>query len=173
MNASKSVTNTLYTNAAQLGRFWVIVRAIFTTVIGIIVIIIGVIVLIQHYSKKETIGIVLEPSSCVTEVSANNDEKVKLCNTKVEYEVDGENYVTEIPTGTSSFEKDDDNIQIWYHPGKPDKPEYERNPEWIGWVLILISVLIIIGAWFWVWLTRKYQLLAAAEGASGVLSMVT
>lgn len=171
MNDSKSVMGTVYTNAAQVGRFWVIFRAIVTTLVGIIAIVIGVYVLIQHYTKKETTGIVLEPSSCLTDVDVNNGKKVRLCNTKVEYEVDGENYVREIPTGTSTFEKDGDNIQIWYHPDKPGKPEYERIPEWVGWVIILITVLVIIGAWFWVWLTRKYQLIAAAEGVSGISSM--
>jgi len=169
MANEKSLGNRVYSGTASFGRLWAVIQAVIATIVGIIMVIVGAYI-IKHRSDMISInGSVLEKSSCVTRM--NNGETYRICKTKIEYEIDGEKYTKEISTGTSEFEKGEDNITIWYSPVEPDKPEYDPAPTWSGWMIIIISILVVLGSWFWVWLTRKYEVVAAAKGASGIYSM--
>ena len=168
MEKEKSLSDKVYSSTASFGRLWAVIRAVIVTIVGIIMVIVGIYI-IKHRSDMISInGSVTEKSSCLTKT--NNGETYRICKTKIEYEIDGKKYTKEISTGTSEFEKED-NITIWYSPVEPDKPEYDPAPTWLGWVIIIISILVVLGSWFWVWLTRKYEIVAVAKGASGIVSM--
>jgi len=169
MEKEKSLSDKVYSSTASFGRLWAVIREVIVTIVGIIMVIVGIYI-IKHRSDMISInGSVTEKSSCLTKTT-NNGETYRICKTKIEYEINSKKYTKEISTGTSEFEKED-NITIWYSPVEPDKPEYDPTPTWAGWMIIIIAILIIIGSWFWVWLTRKYEIVAAAKGASGIYSM--
>jgi hypothetical protein len=169
MVKGESLGNKVYSNTASFGKLWAVIQAVIATIVGIIMIIVGAYI-IKHRSDMISInGSVIEKSLCVTKM--NNGETYRMCKTKIEYEIDSKKYTKEISTGTSDFEKGDDNIPIWYSPVEPGKPEYDPAPTWSGWMIIIISILVVLGSWFWVWLTRKYEVVAVAKGASGIYSM--
>jgi len=165
----KSLGEDIYSGTASFGKLWAVIQAVFVTILGILMIILGIYIIMHRSNMKSITGNVLGPSSCFNKIS--NGENYRMCTTKIEYEIDGELYKKEISTGSSEFSKGKNNITIWYSPVKPDNPEYDPAPVWSGWVIILTSVLIILASWFWVWLTRKYEVVAAAKGASGIYSM--
>lgn len=171
MTKTKSVGDKVYSGTVSFGKLWVTIQAIITTILGILLIILGVYIIIHRSNMKFITGNVLESSSCFNEI--DNGENYRICTTKIEYEIDGKKYTKEINTDSTEFTKGKDNITVWYSPVKPDIPEYDPAPVWSGWVIIIISILVILGSWFWVWLTRKYEMVAAVEGASGLYSMFT
>lgn len=169
---SKSIGNEIYSDTASFGRIWAIISAITGTLIGIFLFICGIYV-IQHKSHlKSTKGDVVKDSDCNTIL--DNGNQYTKCSTTVSYNINGKEYPNKIvKTGSTEFKQGKNNITIWYSPATPENPEYSPAPTWIGWVIILISLLLVFGSWFWVWLTRKYKMAAAAEGASGIYSIIT
>ena len=169
---SKSIGNEIYSDTASFGRIWAIISAITGTLFGIFFIIVGIYV-IQHKSHlKSTKGDVVKESDCNTTI--DNGNQYTQCSTTVSYNINGKEYPNKIVnTGSTKFTQGKNNITLWYSPTDPEKPEYSPAPTWLGWIIILIALLVIFGAWFWVWLTHKYKMAAAAEGASGIYSIIT
>jgi len=168
---SKYIGDEIYSDTASLGKIWAIIGAITGTLIGIFCIIVGI-YLIQHKSHlKSTKGNVVKDSDCNTVI--DNGNQYTQCSTTVDYNINGKEYTNKIlNTGSTNFTQGTNNITIWYSPTNTEKPEYNPVPTSVGWIIILISLLFISGTWFWVWLTRKYKMAAAAEGASGIYSII-
>lgn len=169
---SKSIGNQIYSDTASFGRIWAIISAITGTLFGVFFVIVGIYV-IQHKSHlKSTKGDVVKDSDCNTKI--DNGNQYTQCSTTINYNINGKEYPNKtVNTGSTNFTQGKNNITIWYSPANPENPEYSPAPTWVGWVMILISLLVIFGAWFWVWLTHKYKMAAAAEGASGIYSILT
>ena len=169
---SKSIGNEIYSDTASFGRIWAIISAITGTLVGIFFIIVGIYV-IQHKSHlKSTKGDVVKDSDCNTTI--DNGNQYTQCSTTVSYNINDKEYPNKIVnTGSTKFTQGKKNITLWYSPTDPEKPEYSPAPTWLGWIIILIVLLVIFGAWFWVWLTHKNKMAAAAEGASGIYSIIT
>ena len=168
---AQSLGNEIYSDTASFGKIWSIISAIFGTLIGIFFIIVGIYIILHKSHLKSTVGDVVKPSSCYNTIENGNN--YKSCTTNVSYSVKGQKYEKTINTGSSELTPGTGNITIWYSPVNPGNPEYNPAPTWIGWVIILVALLVIFGAWFWVWLTHKYKVAAAAEGASGIYSILT
>tara|TARA_Y100000389_G_C17462232_1_gene522696 strand:+ start:3583 stop:4101 length:519 start_codon:yes stop_codon:yes gene_type:complete len=169
---SKSIGNELYSDTISVGRIWAIISAITGTLFGIFFIIVGIYV-IQHKSHLKSIkGDVVKDSDCNTAI--DNGNQYTRCSTTVSYNINGKEYPNKIVnTESTKFTQGKNNITLWYSPTDPEKPEYSPTPTWAGWIIILIALLVIFGAWFCVWLTRKYKMAAAAVGASGIYSIIT
>lgn len=169
---SKSIGNELYSDTASFGIIWAIINAIMGTLFGIFFIIVGIYV-IQHKSHlKSTKGDVVKESDCNTTIY--NGNQYTQCSTTVSYNINGKEYPNKIVnTGSTKFTQGKNNITLWYSPTDPEKPEYSPAPTWLGWIIILIALLLLFGAWFWVWLTHKSKMAAAVKGASGIYSIIT
>jgi hypothetical protein len=169
---SKSIGDEIYSDTASFGRIWSIISAIIGTLFGIFFIIVGVYIIVHKSHLKSTKGDVVKDSEC--NVTIDNNSKYTQCSTTVNYNVNGNEYPDKsVNTGSTKFTKGKNNITIWYSPVNPENPEYSPAPIWVGWSMILISLLAVLGAWFWVWLTHKYKIAAAAQGASGIYSIIT
>lgn len=65
-------------------------------------------------------------------------------------------------------------ITIYVKKGSPTDISLTKDvPNWTGWLLIGLALLIILGSWFWYWASRKWKFVAAAEGVGGVLGIVS
>jgi len=169
---SKSIGNEIYSDTASFGKIWAIISAIMGTLFGIFFIIIGIYIILHKSHLKSTKGDVVKDSDCNTTI--DNGNQYTQCSTTVNYNINGKEYTNKIVnTGSTTFTQGKNNITIWYSPTDPEKPEYKPAPTWIGWIIILVALLVIFGSWFWVWLTRKYKMAAAAEGAAGIYSIIT
>jgi len=77
-----------------------------------------------------------------------------------------------VGTGSTRYNKGD-TVTVYYDPATPDKPELNPAPKWIGWLIIGLSVLVLIGVWVWVYVTRMSKLAAATGGAMELVHIVT
>ena len=166
----QSVGEQIYSGTASFGRIWAVVSAIFGTIISIGLLIIGIYI-IRHRSHLRSVpGHVTKDSRCNTDYS--RDHKVTTCKTPISYEVDGVKYNPTVDSGSSEYTNGAD-VTVWYSPGSPDRPELNPASKLVGWALIAFSLLVCIGVWVWVVVTRKSKFAAAAGGATELVSMVT
>lgn len=110
-----SVGQTVYTGAAEFGKFYAIFTAVVATLVGILFITWGIYIL-------DSAGKPVHPNP---------------------------------PKGTPA------NTQ----------PPNTVNPS-SGWILIVVGILSIFFAWLWVYLTTRYQFLAAATGVYGAVRII-
>lgn len=168
---SKTLTDEIYSGTASFGRIWAVVSAVLGTLMGIFFMVVGVYVIFHKSHLKSTDGDVVKDSECTT--TTEDGKTYTHCSTTVDYKVNDQEYTNkQVDTGSTKFVQGTKNIEIWYSPAKPENPEYNPIPVSFGWVIIFISLLIVISSWFWVWLTRKYKMAAAFEGATGIYSIL-
>lgn len=165
-----SVGEEIYSGTANAGKIFAIIGAIGTTILGLFLIIVGIHIINHRSHLKSVKGTVAENSNCIVAQMGQNTQKT--CDTTINYAVDGKKYKKILDTGFTRYNKDDP-ITVYYSPKTPDKPEANPLPKFVGWALIVISLLMVIGSWFWLYLTEKYKVVAAAGGAGGLLNIVT
>ena len=165
-----SVGEEIYSGTASAGKIFAIIGAIGTTLLALFLIIVGIYIINHRSHLKSVKGKVAEDSTCVTTQTGQNTQTT--CNTKIIYTIDGKQYNETLDTGFTKYNKNDP-ITVYYSPKTPNKPEVNPLSKSVGWVLIVISLLMMIGSWFWLYLTEKYKVVAAAGGAGGLLNIAT
>jgi hypothetical protein len=166
----QSLSNEIYSGAAELGRMRAVFSAIFGTLISIFMII-GGIYIIDHRSHMKSIQATVTTDSLCSPVSADPKNTEKSCLTKVKFTVDNNDHFTSV-TSNKSFKKDD-TVEVYYNPAHPDEDtEMEPIPKSLGWIIIIFAVIILISVWGWVWITNKNKFAAAATGAETAIEVV-
>ena len=175
----KGIGEEIYSGTATFGRITSIISAIIGTIISIIMIIIGI-SLIMHKIKYTEKAIGHITSVNCTEISDDNNKIMWDCGTisgtyivKVKgipktYPFNFDIGKTNIHYTTSSI------INVYYNLDNPNKPnkDSDKSDHVIGWVLIVIGLIIIIGGWLWVYLTQKYKVAAAYSGLTSGISLI-
>ena len=169
-----SIGNELYSGAADFGRFYAWISAIIGTLISIVMIAIGVYIIRRRSYLLSVDGKVTKASyACATTTSSNRNRTTTsstTCKFDVTYEVYGQSYTKTFSSVTMySIE---DKVTIWYDQNHPDRSEYNPPPKFIGWGLIGVAILIIVGSWVWVWATRRYKFAAALSATSAAVGVL-
>lgn len=160
----------IYSGAAGFGQFWSFIQATIGSLISIGLVIAGIYVLYHKSHMKKVIGKSVQPSNCTTQKTEQGP--IQMCMTEVSYVVDGKTY-TRLFSGNTEYAKIGMNIIVYYNPSNPIDAEIETIQSWVGWMLIGFALLITVGSWAWVWLTRKYKFVAAASGTMDVYNLLT
>jgi len=172
-NPPQSLGNQVYSGTASFGVLVSSFRAVLGTILGILMFIGGVYLTRYRSRMKYITGKVSESSSCNTKYYStsgskyNNSREELVCTTPVKYEIKGKKYTHNLTTNSNKYKKGN-NIKIWYNPSKPGIPQYSPISIWMGIGLIMLSILIILGSWITVWLTRKYKLYGAVVGGGAL-----
>jgi len=156
--------DSLYGDAAQIGKWWAVVSAVIGTFVAIGMII-GGIYIIYHRSYLQSVqGKVVKSSyDCTT-------TKTPTCKVDITYSV---NNTTYNKTFTSAkMYKVGDTVDVYYNPNDVSDSEINPLPKWLGWASIGGAIFVVILSWIWVWLVNKYKFLAAAEGVKGVYTLL-
>ena len=164
------VGSEIYSGAAGFGQFWSFIKAIIASFIAIGLVIAGIYILYHKSHLKLVIGKNLKPSMCTTQNTQQGP--IQMCSTEVSYMVDGKTYTRSF-SGNTEYAKTGMDVKVYYNPADPTDAEIEPIPTWVAWMLFGFAILIVIGSWFWVWLTRKYKCVAAATGTMDVYGLLT
>jgi maltodextrin utilization protein YvdJ len=165
----KSVGDEIYSGAASFGRIYAWISAVIGTLIAICMCIFGVYI-IQHKRHLKTVDGEVTKTSYDCSTQTQDKSTTKTCKFDVTYRVDGTDYKdTFFSTNTPSLEE---KITIWYDPNHPEKGEINPISKTIGIVLIVLSIVVIIGVWVSVWLTKRYKFAAAGMGTAAVVGMI-
>lgn len=164
------VGSEIYSGAAGFGQFWSFIKAVVASLIAVGLVIAGVYILYHKSHLKQVIGKNLKPSVCTTQTTKQGP--IQMCNTEVSYIVDGKVYKRSF-SGNTEYAKPGMDVTVYYNPANPSDAEIEPIPSWMGWMLIGFAVLLVVGSWAWVWLTRKYKFVAAATGTMDAFGLLT
>lgn len=165
----ESLGSEIYSGAAGFGRIYAWISAIIGTVTAIGMIIIGIYI-IQHKSHLLSVNGKVTKASYDCSTQTQNKSTTTTCKFDVTYSVNDKNYTKTF--SSTDILSVDEIVTIWYDPNHPEQGEYNPVPVGIGWALIIFAAFILIGVWFWVWLTGRYKFAAASSGAAAAINLI-
>jgi hypothetical protein len=172
MSKNKSLGSEIYDGAGTFGHIEAWIGAIISTLIGIVLIVIGVIAL-NHKTKltANTQG-KIKDATCGDPYNDGNQQKYK-CTVNVTYTVDNKEYNIIKNTDDDSKYFTGQMVTVYYNPSSPDKGELTSdNSKTLGIVFIIVGIVIPLFAWLWLWITYKSKFAAAAGGVAGAVNLI-
>lgn len=171
----------IYSGAADFGRVWTLLGAIVGTIIGIATIILGIYIITKK-SWLSSVGTITaingDPKGTCTQSGQNNQngqtQQVYSCNIDIIYTFEGKNYTQTVYYSGNFQHYVGEHVNIYINPNNFSNISLDKNiPKFIGWIIIVIALLVMGGAWFWFWASQKYKFIAAAEGAGAGLHILS
>lgn len=181
--ARQSTSSKIYSGTASFGAAMSDIKAIIGTVIGIIMIIVGI-----AFERHKTIysllgnGKVIGNTNLIATPKQDTDSNGKVTGQPYEswtgsIEVINDKDTSKTPQTFQINGVRTDNslnpypinksIPIYVNPKDPtDFRISSDDTSVIGWVLIGFGVLTIIGSWVWAYFANKYKVIGAYEGVS-------
>ncbi len=157
----------LYQGAAGFGKFYAIFSAIISTLFGIVLLIAGIWMLMKKKLYTKSVEATVDSDTCTQEThhDRHGDSTTYNCSLRVSYVVDGKSYKNTLAVDSSTDYDGYKTVTIYYNPHNPMDAKVQLIPwKILGWVCVVLGVFLPLGAWFWVWVTRRYKFAAAATG---------
>lgn len=154
----------VYSGLATFGKIQSVIGLFFLFFVVIILIIIGSVLLASESKYKNT-------NSTVTDASCVQISNKYECDINLNYFIDGKEYNAPIKLNNLSSEiQKNTYVEIEY---KSDSPTTIRKPNntlsWVGWGLIMASILLLIIGIVSTFLTFRYKPYAAITGAQSLI----
>lgn len=158
-----SITETIYEDAAAIGRFRAWIGLIVACVIAFILFIAGV---VKLYSGKTNQSL---PGTIKT-VSCTLSNKTYQCNATIAYTMNQIGYTTNIVLNSTTPYTSGQDITIYVNPSDPN--DVSAVSDISGWYFIIGAILIVSIGYATLWISQKYKFFAAAEGVGTAGSVI-
>jgi hypothetical protein len=177
--STNNIGSEIYSGASEFGKLRAIIGVVLGTLFGVIFIIGGIALIMQKVKLSGKVqGTIVKNNKtdalkCYEHTDQQQNVMFKCVNVTIDYEVENKTYTLADQTidGGNNY-KIGDKIDIYYNPSNPEKGQLKSdNFHMIGWVGLIIGILLLIGAWFQLWVVRKYKFAAAAEGVGGAIDI--
>lgn len=165
-NTFGSIGRDIYDGSAKLGSFMGWVSLASSILIFIVLEIIGLYMIFTydkgHYPIVQ--GKVIDSSQCLSK---------KDCIVKIEYEYEGKEMTKKILSGSQLFEHDI--VKLVVDPEYPQSAKLKPvlSSRGVGFLLVGIGLVVIIGSAIHFYITQKFKFAATASGVSTAWGMVT
>lgn len=164
----------LYGDAASFGKFTALVGVIIGTLVGVVMLIIGSVLAIKHQEPYSEIQANILTSSCIQE--NENNENYYKCKITVEYEIKNIKYLPGDLFTHDIVQYDpvkNNKITLYYKESDPGHVYLSKqNLRTIGFVLLGIGLVLLVGCWIWFYVTRKFKFAAAAGGIGAAYNII-
>jgi ATP-dependent Zn protease len=163
----KGLGDEIYSGAASFGVLYSLIGAVVATIIGIIMIGIGIYLLTRKV-EYETINATIINLSC-RPLKDNN----QICNINVSYNYnnkDENKYINY--TGNNVFMVNQKVLLYINKQNINDISLDEPTPKWVGILLSVLGLIIILSGWFWYWASKNYKFVGAAAGVGGFINII-
>ena len=166
----------VYSGAASYGIFRALLSAIGGTIIGILLICLGVYI-VKLPDKTSIQGIITQVNgatgpSATCPYSFINKSISYSCQYTVEYVYQGQKYTQNLSYNGPTPYAIGQPITVYIISDNPQDASFSQSaPSGIGWALIVFGAFVIGGGWFMYWASKKWKIVAAAQGAQGIASM--
>ena len=174
---NQGIGQTLYQDAASLGRFKALVTLILGSVICVVLVLLGVYKKMYYRYTVSTTATISQVTNCMN-IAPKNPDSVYECTVALSYKIGDKSY--EHPSFNALNKKayvNGDKITIYIDPSNPQdfstKTKEQNSSD--GTILIVIGILILLSAYLFYWLSNRYTLFAAAEGtgtAAGIFKNI-
>jgi hypothetical protein len=160
-----------YDGAAEFGDIEAWIGAIFATVIGLVLFIIGIVDVSRKTSLTNTVEGKITKANCGVPYQSDN-QQLYNCTIDIEYTVDNKKYSISI-SKTDNFQQiEGQTINVYYNPSTPEKGAIQSdNSKTVGIIFIGAGLLIPAFAWLWLWIAYKSKFAAAAGGVAGAINL--
>jgi hypothetical protein len=175
-STSSNLGSDIYTGAAELGKFKTTIGLFVGIFGGIFFLIVGIVLLTKQNKHTQKVSAkIVKLISCNPYASNNNLSY--SCNFNISYTYNDQTYnpPETFSTNTTRSYNVGDTIDIYIDPSNPsDYSQESKNQDlFIGGVVIGFSILFVIGSIVSWWLSQKYKIFAAYEGASVGVSLLS
>jgi hypothetical protein len=166
----------VYSGAASYGIFRALLSAIGGTIIGILLICLGVYI-VRLPEKTSIQGRITQVNgatgpSATCPYSLVNKSVSYSCQYSVEYIYQGQKYTQNLSYNGPTPYSIGQPITVYIISDNPQDASFSQSaPSGIGWALIVFGAFVIGGGWFMYWASKKWKIVAAAQGAQGIASM--
>jgi hypothetical protein len=169
----QNIGEKIYDSSAELGTFTTMVKSIIAVVVALIFIAIGIYLYKLDQSDLVDGTATVTSSDCV----ANRDNRGNLkysCNLGIKYVVDSKEYTgTIIKTGNMTNAVGT-LVDITYNSKNPaEVKDSALRYKTIAYVMFGIAVVLLLGVGVNYYMTSRFKIYAAAEGASTTLSVLS
>ena len=175
--SKSNVSDDIYSGVSTFGLWYTFIGAIMSTIIGLAMIILGIGKLRSNkkqYNVQGTITLIngTQNGQCAS-VNTANDISYD-CTLTVEYSDPSskKTYKNDISYDGSEDYTVGSKIELYY---TNDIQNVTADKNFSNGFLIFIVFLgffFIIGGWFLYWASKKWKILAAAEGVSGMMKLI-
>jgi len=167
---NKEMFQPVYDTTSSIGLAYNFGIAIIATIIMSLVIFVGVQINNYYYKYTGKAKGKVVSAKCYTEV--DNNKKYKKCDAMIEYEVAGakykQNYISDALVNVN------ESVDVHYEPSNPNNFTTKYSMMlYIGWGLIIFSVIIILLAWAWFVMSWFFKPIAAVSGIGALGSALT
>lgn len=157
----------LYKGTASLGRFTASLRFYGSIVVAVVLVAVSIYLFTRPVVKTVKVSGKVEEANC--------NLADKTCNLKVKYTTqDGVERTSNVMMSSSVAYTTGQPVDFSYEVDNPTKL-YQTvvSKRLVGFALIGIAVLIVVGSYVWKYVTSKYEVAAAATGAGDIFSTVS
>jgi len=166
----------IYDSSASLGKVTGIFQGITGIFIGIIVLAISI-ALIVRKEPRVIVDATVKKAECtdVTETVNNKKQITKNCVLTLNFYTKDTNKLTEVTLSSNDKSYAEGQIvKISYDSTNPlDVQMHKITLRTVGWILLAISILIIAGSGFRIYVSRNYKLAQSAEGLGYAVGAVS
>jgi hypothetical protein len=172
---TKSFSKTVYKDAATFGKTMSFISAIISTIIGVILIIVGLFLVFRKSKYTSEIqGAVVKASPTGSNICTNKNNMYN-CSFEVDYTLNGDDKTVMFNNVDTSINYTEGKIiTLYYNPDDPNDIKLEKdNTKVLGWIMLLIAILMITISWLWNYLVNRNKFLAATEGVATGISVIS
>ena len=171
--SSKSLGEEIYSGAATVGVVTSTIKAIFGSIIGLIMLIVGIILVSKRTVRTEKVSATIEKIIKCNEIKEDKKPSTYSCTFTASYTINNKEYINTFTT-TGNIEKfPGEIITLYYDPNNTSDilPESD-NFHILGWILIGISIFMVASLVTWAYVAYKYKPIAALTGTVSSIEMV-
>ena len=167
---NKEMFQPVYDTTSSIGLVYNFGIAMIATIVMSLVIFAGVQINNYYYKYTGKAKGKIVSAKCYTEI--DNNKKYKKCDAMIEYEVAGakykQNYISDALVNVN------ESVDVHYEPSNPNNFTTKYSMMlYIGWGLIIFSVIVILLAWAWFVMSWVFKPIAAVSGIGALGSALT
>lgn len=163
----------VYSGAAEFGRIRAAISFVLGVIVGTIFIIVGV-VLIKKKVKLtgKAQGTVTNYPSCTLHQDDQDQPLFKCVDVNIKYTVEGKDYNITVQTDSNMKYSKNSTMNIYFNPSNPGNGQLlSDDMHVLGWIGLVLGIILVIGSSVQLWLSRKYKVVAAAQGVGGAIEI--
>lgn len=178
LGSNKGVLDEVYTGGATFGVLWAKIGAVIATIVGLIMLGVGIYLSVRKIDRETKIakvvkidGTDLPGKTCPFYQTVN---KIQTYRCSVTIKIEGrDDSVDLVYTGSAPLSINSP-VNVYVKNDNPNDITFDAPiPNYVGYILIGVSIFVILIAWGWVYLTTRYKFIAFASGASGAYDLIS
>lgn len=156
----KGIGDQIYTGAASLGMLKANIIRIGGTIIGVILLCMG----IWIWTKKEKYSATIQGKVIDAQCPPVVKDQIQECLLKIEYIVNEKTYTFE--SKKVGYYAKDYGIEVRYDPTNPEQATLDSSYKTTGMILTGVGLFLIVAGWIYWYVVKRYKFAAAASGVS-------